>query len=699
VTLAHNQCGRQDSSIRASLILCAILGLLIFAVFWPVGKFGFVDYDDQQYVANNRAIQGKFSQQQVLWAFEFHASNWHPLTWISHLLDVQFFGMNAGAHHLTNVFLHAANSILLLLVLKRMTGALWRSGFVATLFAFHPMHVESVVWVAERKDVLSTFFFMLALWAYTGYVQAKVQRPKAKVGDREPDSEGQGTSGQANRRAWLNYSLAILFFILGLLSKPMLVTLPFILLLLDYWPLQRFQIKNQKSKIKKFLPLLREKIPFFLLAFGSSVVTFLAQRSGGSVASLQLFSFEARIANALAAYAGYLEKLIYPAKLAVPYLPPAQWPFSHLVVALMIIAGITVAALWHSNNLPYLIVGWLWFLGTLVPVIGLVQVGSQYMADRYSYVPFIGCFICVAWGAWDLAKSNGVYWQDKAASHPSPRSSPVARGERESLSVRRGESIGETAAAPVGSTTKGLLWLMSLVLIGAAVLVTRNQLQYWRSSESLFRHCVEVTADNYVAYNNLGAILVNQGKYTEAKPFYTQALGINPGFADTVMNMGTLLALEGDATNAVLYLQRAVRLAPDSAECHGKLAVALAQQGRIEEAVAAYRESLRLKLDQVPACNNLAWILATNPDVQLRDGVEAVRLAEHACQLTDYKQPMLVGTLAAAYAETGRFDEAVRMADTAIALANASGQTEIVRKNGELKTLYESGRAYREASK
>lgn len=498
----------------------------------------------------------------------------------------------------------------------------------------------------------------------------------------------------------LNYWLALLFFTLGLLSKPMLVTLPFVLLLLDYWPLKRFVIEDEKSKIKKVIPVFLEKVPFFLLAIGSSVVTFLAQRSGGSVASLQLFSFESRVANALAAYASYLEKLIWPAKLAVLYLPPEHWPFWRLTVAVLLLGGITMLAIWQVRLRPYLIVGWLWFLGTLVPVIGLVQVGSQYMADRYSYVPFIGCFICVAWGCRDLAKHQSLHWgyesKNGSKKDPSPRRSPFRRGEGESSTVKEAPGIGETLA--VRFMERGVLWAGSLLVIAAAALTTRNQLAYWHTSESLFRHCVEVTTDNYIAYNNVGAILVNQGKYAEAKPFYAEALRINPAFPDTVMNMGTLLAIQGDVTNAVRYLQQSVQLAPESAECYGKLAVAFSEQGRIQEAVFSYRESLRLKPDQVPACNNLAWILATHPDAQLRNGSEAISLAEHACQLTRYKEPMLVGTLAAAYAEAGRFPEAASMAEKAIKLANTAGQKELANKNRELIELYRAGKAYHEQS-
>jgi tetratricopeptide (TPR) repeat protein len=679
--------------------VCALLGLLILVVFWPVSRFDFQAYDDQRYVAANPAVRSGLTRQGLAWALGYHISNWHPLTWISHMVDVQLFGMNSGAHHLTNVFWHIANSVLLLLVLKRMTGALWRSAFVAALFAFHPMHVESVAWIAERKDVLSTFFFMMTLWAYTGYVQSQAQSPKSKADAPSREHESQRTSGKSDRRKRLNYWAAILFFSLGLLSKPMLVTLPFVLLLLDYWPLQRLKIKNQLPPKEESLPLLYEKVPFFLLAVASSVLTFLAQRSGGSVASLQLFSFESRIANALAAYAGYLEKLIWPTKLAVLYLPPASWPIWYLAVAFLILAAITVLAVWQIRLRPYFIVGWLWFLGTLIPVIGLVQVGSQYMADRYSYVPFIGCFICIAWGGWDLVKG----WQElKSCPSPSPSPSGLAaltlwrsgRGEGESCTVEK--TGGESAITNSRAWQRGPVWGVCLLVLAATALTARHQLGFWQTPESLFRHCVQVTSDNYVAYNNLGASLVNQHRYDEAKTFYQESIRINPAFPDVMANMGTLLALQGDITNAMSYLQRAVELNPESAESYGKLGVALSEQGRAQDAIACYRESLRLRPDQVPACNNLAWILATNPNSGLRNGVEAVGLAQHACQLTGYKQPLLVGTLAAAFAEAGRFSEAIGTADKAIELATSVGQKELAQKNRELRNLYQSGQAYHE---
>ena len=659
----------RSSDFRRIVLVSALLSGLVLAVFWPVAHFEFQSYDDQKYVTSNRVILGGLTWQGIAWAFEtFHSSNWHPLTWISHMLDVQCFGLNPGAHHLGNLFLHLANTLLLLLVLNRMTGALWRSALVAALFALHPTHVESVAWVAERKDVLSTFFFMLTLWAYTGYAEAKSPSLKSSSPTRIP-------------RSRIYYSLSLLCFALGLLSKPMLVTLPFVLLLLDFWPLGRFAINGPKTSSKTLLPLLVEKLPYFALVLASSVVTFLAQQRGGSVASLELFSFGTRLENALAAYAGYLQKLIWPTNLAVLYLPPLQWSGSYLVITALVLIGISVLFVRQIRPRPYLLMGWLWFLGTLVPVIGLVQVGSQYMADRYCYVPFIGCFIGLVWGSWDLVRLAANRSQE----------SPNPRGARRAPLAG---AAGSGRCAP--PFVRRAFWTGSLLLIAAAAFATRHQLEYWRTPESLFRHCVAVTTNNYVAYNNLGAILVNQGRYAEAKPLYAEALRINPYFADAVLNMGTLLAIQGDTSNAVQYLQQVVRLDPQSAEGYGKLAMALSDQGQIQEAIAGYTESLRLNPDQVTACNNLAWILATHPDARIRNGREAVRWAERACELTHYQQPMLAGTLAAAYAEGGRFADAIRLTNKAIDLATANGQKDLVKKNRELLALYQTGTPYHE---
>jgi hypothetical protein len=400
---------------RHDILVCLFLAIAITAVYWQVGNHEFVNYDDDKYVYDNQYVKSGLTSEGIKWAFTAtHASNWHPLTWLSHMADCQIYGLNPKGHHLTSVFFHILNSILLFLIFRRMTGALWKSAFVAALFALHPLHVESVAWVAERKDVLSTFFWMLTVGSYVWYVE---------------------------RRGTGRYLLALLFFSLGLMAKPMLVTLPFVLLLLDYWPLGRFQVKkpdtvqrtdekppkDTKRKKKKFpkhplknavhenkiitpnyqwsgaLPLIWEKIPFFLLVIGSSIVTFYAQQSGGAVRSFDVLPFTVRIFNAFVSYVSYIGKMLWPLNLAVlyPYFGmPAWWKVAG---AFFLLAFISFIAIRTVKQHPYFAIGWLWYLGTLVPVIGLVQVGIQSMADRYTYIPLIGIFIIIVWGISDLA--------------------------------------------------------------------------------------------------------------------------------------------------------------------------------------------------------------------------------------------------------------------------------------------------------
>ena len=365
-------------NVRLGIWICFSLVISILCIYWQVRHFSFVNYDDPQYVTANYAVQAGLAFENIRWAFTaVHANNWHPLTWLSHMLDCQIYGLDPGRHHLTNVLFHILNTLLLFLVFKKMTGALWKSAFVAALFALHPLHVESVVWVAERKDVLSTFFFMLTLWSYTRYVE---------------------------RTNLYNYLMVLLFFMLGLMTKPMLVTLPFVFLLLDYWPLQRFCFGSSDSNGQRsfYWGLVWEKMPLFILSSASSVVTYLVQKSSGAVNSLAAIPFHVRIANALLSYVSYIEKMLWPEHLAVLYpYPNVILPWK-IVCAGLLLMMISVFIFRRLRSKPYLAVGWLWYLGTLVPVIGIVQVGAQAMADRYTYVPLIGIFFIAAWGGADL---------------------------------------------------------------------------------------------------------------------------------------------------------------------------------------------------------------------------------------------------------------------------------------------------------
>ena len=634
---------------RRTILICVALSAATLAVFWPVTGCDFTNYDDPIYVSGNPHVQSGLTRESVQWAFTTgYAGNWHPLTWLSHMLDCQLYRRKSGGHHLTSLLFHIANSLLLFGLLRRLTdagqgrrkeecsaqnwGAFWRCCFVAALFALHPLHVESVAWVAERKDVLSTFFFMLTLWAYARY--AEVQGPTSKVqsqgtGDETENAES-GITDHGSRitdHVTRYYLLSLLFFALGLMSKPMLVTLPFVLLLLDYWPLQRCQpapcdLKPSARKLHPSFfilhPLLLEKLPFLALSAASCVVTFLVQRGAGAVPSLEALPLGFRLSNALISYVRYALKMGWPAKLAVFYPAPVEWPPEWVAGAALVLAGVSALALRSARKAPWFAFGWFWYLLTLVPVIGIVQVGHQAMADRYSYIPLVGLFVTIAWGGAEA----GARW-------------PKSRGW-----------LAAGAAA-------------ALAACGA---LTWQQTGYWRNSASLFEHALAVTRDNFVAHNNLGEVLMDGGDLAAAESHFAEA----------------------------------VRLKPYDAEARCSLAAALTSQHKAREAIQHYQEALKLLPNFPDALNNLAWILAANPDPQVRNGPEAVGLAERACKLTNYKQPLLVGTLAAAYAEAGRFTEAVATAEKARTLAEQANQLDVAARNRALLELYRSGQPARD---
>jgi tetratricopeptide (TPR) repeat protein len=503
--------------------------------------------------------------ENARWAFTSgHASNWHPVTWLSHMADVELFGMNPRGHHLVNIILHAANACLLFLFLHGASGAPWRSAFVAAFFAVHPLHLESVAWVAERKDVLSTCFGLLTLLAYRWYVRSRDMRC---------------------------YAAVIACFALGLMAKPMLVTLPFLLLLLDYWPLQRWTTMPADSSRDRFpsfgrLPvaqLLMEKLPLFLLAALSSGITFYVQRAE-AVHTLDVTPLSLRIGNALAAYLRYLGKTIWPGDLAVLYPLPAAVPLLQSVGCSILLLGISCSVYVLARRRAYLPVGWFWFLGTLVPVIGLVQVGLQSMADRYTYFPLIGIFIMIVWVAADFA-----------AQHPSWRI-PLA-----------------VAAAGVIALCSAVTW--------------KNE-AYWKDSATLFTHAVAVTTDNYYAHYMLGKAFYEDGNFPDALAQYVAARQLNPRFAEAYINMGIIQAKQGNQAEALQNFTTALSLKPGSPTVHYNIAVALQAQRRLEEAIPHYREALRLDPDNVGAHYNLAvaFMDLGRWDEAIRHFTEAVRL-------------------------------------------------------------------------
>jgi len=686
-------------NVRPDILICLFLVIAIIAVYWQVRNYPFVNYDDRPYVTQNQYVQDGLTVKSIGWCFTaVHSSNWHPLTWLSHMLDCQIYGMNPGQHHLTNVLFHILNTLLLFFVFKRMTKDLWQSGFVAALFALHPLHVESVAWVAERKDVLSTFFWIMTLWSYTRYVE---------------------------RSGFDRYLPVLLFFILGLMAKPMLVTLPFVLLLLDYWPLNRFQFKRSgygnKSEQGLFpLALIWEKIPLFVLSAASSVVTYLAQKSSGAVSPLFAIPFYIRIANAAVSYASYIGKMIWPNNLSVFYPYPKDILLWKIIGASFLFVAISVFVFMTLKTKPYFAVGWLWYIGTLVPVIGLVQVGLQAMADRYTYVPLIGIFIIVAWGVPDLVSK----WRYK-------RSGLVA---------------------------------ITTVVLAILMITSRFQVGYWSNSTTLFEHAINVTVDNSVAHVNLGEALAEHGDTEAAVRHFYKALRIKPDLVAPLLNLGVTLRekgkideavnhflkilrfksdcveayyelgdtlkKKGDFAGAVKYYLEAIQIKPDQAKLYNNLGAMLAyqnkrkeaigyfykalqidsnyagayynlgkiftNQGRIKEAILNYRQALIIHPDMTETLYNLSWILACCEHGKYRNGEEAVRLAEQLCRLTQYNQPLAIDALAAAYAETGRFNDAVLTAKKALKLALDNGPEELAVGLKKRLELYQKGLPYRQ---
>jgi len=564
--------------------VCLLLIAANLIVYAPVLHHAFVNYDDDQYVTANAVVQRGLTWHGVSWAFRTgYAVNWHPLTWLSHMLDVQLYGLDPGPHHLTNLLFHTANTLLLFGLLHHMTGALGRSAFVAGLFAVHPLHVESVAWVAERKDVLSTLFWMLTLWAYVEYVR----RPRV-------------------RRYWL----VVLFFALGLMAKPMLVTLPFALLLLDFWPLGRVGVGPNpvgrwalsRDTWATTLRLVWEKLPLLALSVVSSAVTFVVHhRRGGDVISLGLLPLKLRVANALVSYVAYVGKMLWPTRLAVFYPYPHSLPGWGIAGAFLGLMGISVAVMRASLRHPYLPVGWFWYLGTLVPVIGLIQVGDQAMADRYSYVPLIGLFIVVAWGVPDLLSR----WH-----------------------LRR---IALPAAA-------------GLVMMACAI-SARGQVQYWKDSTTLWMHALAVTTANNIADNNLGMVLAGEGKLDEAIPHYLEALRIKPDYADAHNNLGVALADEGKLDEAIVHYSAALRIKPDYSDAHNNLGAALADQGKVDQAIAQYTEALRITPDSAKAHNNLGVALASQGkfDDAIAQYIEALRINPDSADAHNNWAGVLIG--------------------------------------------------------
>ncbi len=581
--------------MRHKVPVCAVLFIITLVVFWQTGEHQFINFDDPLYVTNNPYVKRGITADNIVWAFTTTAaSNWHPLTWLSHMTDVEVFGLNPRGHHLTNVFIHILSTLLLFLFLDQITGASWRSLLVAALFALHPLHVESVAWVAERKDVLSGFFWLLTLLFYAGYV--KHQQVKF-------------------------YLLALSSFVAGLMAKPMLVTLPVVMLLLDYWPFNRFKHETAHegtSAGSTLFSLVREKLPFLLFSALSSLVTLYAQHKGEALKTLDVTPFGLRVGNAVIAYVKYLAKTTWPQDLAILYPFPSSVPLLQVFGSCLTLILISAVVIRFRRRYPYLLVGWFWFLVTLVPVIGLVQVGWQSMADRYTYIPLTGLFIMGSWLIPDLI---------------------------------RGWSQG-----------KAILAVLAIGVVSALVAATWLQLGYWKDNISLYRHTLQVTTGNYPILNNYGTALADQGNMDEATQQYEEALRVWPRSALAHVNLGVAFSNQGKFMEAIRHYNEALRLIPDYALAHGNLGRALANLGRIDEAIIHYEEAL--KIDPSFA------------DIHLNLGILLLKMGQHDRAFEHYRSYLRLEpnstkgpiNMGAELAQEGKLEEAIGCFNQALAV-------------------------------
>jgi protein O-mannosyl-transferase len=676
-------------------LLLIIAGLVIATIiaYEPIRHNDFVNYDDDRYIVENPNVKGGLTQQSIIWAFtkSSKVDYWIPITWISHMLDCQIFGPNPAGPHFVNLFLHITNALLLFWILNSITALIWPSAFVAAVFALHPLQVESVAWAAERKTVLSGLFWFLTMAVYIWY---------------------------ARRPGIGRYILLFGIYALSIMTKPVVVTLPFVLLLLDYWPLER--LISKRSIIHSIV----EKIPFLGLSGILAIITVKAQSVGGAIAPLERLPLASRIANTFISYIRYTGKMIWPSELAAPYPISIISPTSAIaIVCTILFAILLVLSIFIGRRKKYLATGWLWFVVTLVPMIGLIQVGSQAIADRYMYISMIGLLLIIAWGAEDIT------------------------GKR--------------------------LWLKETVTMSAVVillitgLLTHMQVKYWRNNLTLFEHTLKVTKDNPFAENSYGAALVQKGRLIEAELHYRNAVRLDPQYFTARHNLGFILILEGKAgeaaacfekllqeghnvaivnlglgwalgmqnkyEEAVIYFKESLRQDPGNLDTRQKLVNALMAMGETNKAILCLKESLQIspnqpqiymmlgaiyeqtgdyksaianwtrvvemRPDNANALNSLAWLLATTGEVSAESANKAVKLAEHSCELTGYKNAMILDTLAAAYAAAGRFDDAVNAANQAVEIAEVGGQLELANEIRDRAKLYKAGMRYRKTQK
>ena len=681
-------------------------------------------------MSDNTIVQQGLTWNGVRWAFTgYHVANYHPLTWLSHMLDCQLFGVDSAWHHRVNLLFHIANSILLLLVLRHMTGREGPSLFVAALFALHPQHVESVAWIAERKDVLSGLFWILALGAYTNYSRSR-------------------------SLAW--YIASLIAFALGLLSKPMVVTLPCVLLLLDAWPLGRTRwfaaAREDQSHLPRSLPfLLVEKVPFFLLAGASAVATMLAQSAGGAVASIEHMSLGFRIGNALVSYALYLRKFLWPTDLSAFYPLLRPWPLAYVAAAAALLLVITLASAFFWRKRPYIGVGWLWFLGTLVPVIGLVQVGNQAMADRYMYLPLIGLALPLAWLCAEffnrrvasaaacislvlltsITMLDARAWRDsetlftRAIERTEPNvfalhniaSSMLIRGETAGAIERFEQCVALQPGNPHVRRAYGFAlrqakrYEQAIEQLTAAIQIKPHdsrswnamgrvyfEQQNWEAAAEHFSVAVELKADDLESRLSLASAYHHNKQDELALEALRGALELNPYLAQPWYLCGALLLDMNRPVDAIQPLTRATSLDRRFADAHFRLGMALMRSGQGERAVAPLMRAVELAPQSSEPLTHLAWLLATHPKEQIRRGGDALFLATRARDLTQASSPQALDALAAALAEQENFDDAARTAGTAAALARQAGDATLAQQIEQRIRRYQSHQAMRDLS-
>ena len=624
-----------NAGVKPSLLkwlLCGLLAGTTLVIYWPVGSFDLIYFDDPLVLTDCPAVQAGLTWAGVKWALtSVVIANWHPVTNLSFLLVSEFFGTAPGAHHLVNAGIHAANVVLLFLLLRRLTKATWRSAVAAAIFAWHPLRVESVAWIVERKDVLGAFFFLLSLLAFIRHLdESKAGNPRARV----------------------YYGLSVSAFALSLLSKPMAVTLPFVLLLLDVWPLGRLAAGSLRPAVWK--DLVREKWPFFGLMLGFCVTTYWVQHDYAAMSSWEKLGPGLRAANAISSYVAYPAQLFWPVNLGGIYPYPRNFNGTEIVLKAALLLAVSAGCMVQFAQRPWLAIGWCWYLGMALPVIGLVQVGGQAMADRYTYLPLIGPVVALVWTAAEYL--------------------PRSRAGRLSFG------------------------LATALVLAALVFLTARQLQYWRNTVTLFEHTLAVTADNPSGEFCLAVGLEHQDRLEEAMLHFRIQMLLSPQDYRPHYDLARVLEKAGRWDAAVAEYQTAADIGADANDfiAHINFAHALSQLGRTEAAVAQLDEAIRIKSDSTEALNNLAWTLATAANAGIRNGARAVALAQKACALAADSKTIYLGTLAAAYAEAGNFDDAVATARRACYLAERKGEADLLARNRQLLEQYRRHQPYRE---